>query len=1241
MQFQYIIGLSLTSSCDNTIIKSTTLRKHLRLLAAMSLLLLSCSGFAQDSKKNHSLLWEITGPGVTKPSYLYGTMHVSSKMAFNFQDTFYVALKGVDVVALEINLDSFLINMIRSTSQADLNLAYNVFSGQSDFYSKMTELKYLDIDFFKGELSPNDNLLNQLLYRQDTRDQEYEEQTYLDLFIFQAAKKLRKQVANLEAFEKMQEYSYKAMMPDDDEKEDDYYDGYGDGNRLSYQLETAYRTADLDLIDSITRTESASRNFYHYFIVMRNRMMTETIDSIMKSGLSIFAACGAAHLPGDSGIIEMLREFGYTLRPVKAATTSKSHKSREQLEQMIAPQKMSAYAPADSLFTVSVPGKMQWIPSYSEAKRYVYPDMANGSFYQVSHLNTYGHLSQRGRDFYCKQIDSILYEVTPGDIQKKEFLPSVGSYAMYDVTSRVSVDNYIRYRIYIGDFDVFIFKLVGIKEYVLSKFGNTFFNSITLKERQGTAYKQLSVPQSGFSIEMPENACMEDFISPEYSYNRTGNINAKVQSFDPALNRYFLVVAGSMFDFSYIEEDAFELSYLAESLVKDRPYRKLSEQEHPVNGLPGRDFSYIDSSGNYLFIRTLTNGPNYYVLLTAQPDSTYPERYFNSFSLQQHTYTEPFLPYTDEQMHYKVNTTSYLGKRNASLTERYTRLLKEARRTKYSNDDYNDPWNNDVVVKICSGQSAECAQVRLEFESLYISFDGIEDYWNRTKKILTKYEGLILLSERYDSLANNVFAADLTLGDTNSTKTIRIKMLLKGSALYTLRAVGQQKELFGAWTQQLFETFAPGDTLMGVLPFGSKTALFMEHLTGADTVLNAQAMKKASWLSPDSLLTARLSEYIKTDAFKKHKVEERCDLIGLLADTANMEPLKMLEQLYMDAGDTVEIKFVVLEVLAAKRTESSLKMLCALILEDTPLEISEYTLDDLFFGLDSIKYPNILFPELLMLSRYQEYRKPIYSLLAKLLREKIVSPAIYKAQMKEILTDAREEYKRTYADASDYLNEDEDNNSRYNYYSYGEENENPYIDLLLPYDTAASVKKYFTKVMESKVDKFIYPLLLAQISSGRQYIDSLPRLYASSNHWRNQFYSDLVKLGHKEVFDTTYLHQECFARAAAFPEEKPYDEIVFIERRRLEDNDSSVYVYFFKCKNADDDNWRLRYSGYQPADGISVCATPESNSRRGEKIENVAEIDKMISSILKELRMERRKRVLENMDDLFGWDFDY
>ena len=54
----------------------------------LSLVLTLFTIIAFSQQQYQSLLWEITGNGLDKPSYLYGTMHVSKKVAFRLDDVF-------------------------------------------------------------------------------------------------------------------------------------------------------------------------------------------------------------------------------------------------------------------------------------------------------------------------------------------------------------------------------------------------------------------------------------------------------------------------------------------------------------------------------------------------------------------------------------------------------------------------------------------------------------------------------------------------------------------------------------------------------------------------------------------------------------------------------------------------------------------------------------------------------------------------------------------------------------------------------------------------------------------------------------------------------------------------------------------------------------------------------------------------------------------------------------------------
>src|SRR6478736_1196258 len=104
---------------------------------------------AQNLKtsKYPSLFWEITGKGLKKPSYLFGTMHVSNKMAFHLSDSFYNAIQNTDMVALELNPEFWQKDMVKmGAAQEQIESFYkdnttqyiNEFSFKiDDYYDKL------------------------------------------------------------------------------------------------------------------------------------------------------------------------------------------------------------------------------------------------------------------------------------------------------------------------------------------------------------------------------------------------------------------------------------------------------------------------------------------------------------------------------------------------------------------------------------------------------------------------------------------------------------------------------------------------------------------------------------------------------------------------------------------------------------------------------------------------------------------------------------------------------------------------------------------------------------------------------------------------------------------------------------------------------------------------------------------------------------------------------------------------
>jgi len=111
-------------------------------LIVLFLSILTISLSAQESQKG--LLWKITKNGTTKPSYIYGNMHVSSKIAFHLGEEFFEAISSVDKVALESNPIIWLDEIMQSKLAANYIGRFGIESQTSNgFYKKGFKLPFL------------------------------------------------------------------------------------------------------------------------------------------------------------------------------------------------------------------------------------------------------------------------------------------------------------------------------------------------------------------------------------------------------------------------------------------------------------------------------------------------------------------------------------------------------------------------------------------------------------------------------------------------------------------------------------------------------------------------------------------------------------------------------------------------------------------------------------------------------------------------------------------------------------------------------------------------------------------------------------------------------------------------------------------------------------------------------------------------------------------------------------------
>ncbi len=274
--------------------------------------------FLINNVYSQSLLWKITGNGLKTPSYLYGTIHIQDKRVFSFDTTVTNAFNSCDAFAMEILLSKVKPETLKKAtimkkgslkelmSEDDYKLVAKVFHEKTGanilLYDKMKPF------FLSSQI--------------EQADMPKDMDEALDLYFYKLAEKQGKSTFGVEKFEQQVAAIDKVSLKDQikmliDAVKDTSKDDFSD-------LLNAYLNFNLNKLMELTSKDTTlPGNFAEAFLINRNKVMAKSIKKLTKKH-KIFVAVGAAHLPGDKGVIKLLRDYGFTVEPVKFKFNYKS-----------------------------------------------------------------------------------------------------------------------------------------------------------------------------------------------------------------------------------------------------------------------------------------------------------------------------------------------------------------------------------------------------------------------------------------------------------------------------------------------------------------------------------------------------------------------------------------------------------------------------------------------------------------------------------------------------------------------------------------------------------------------------------------------------------------------------------------------------------------------------------------------------------------------------------------------------
>lgn len=1023
-------------------------------------------------RKYPSRLWEISGNGLKQPSYLYGTMHVSKKLAFNLGDTFYRALNSVDVVALELSIDSWLSNIGQNMDQYNYNpFGFNGMyerGGYVNFYKSALKFDGTDLASLLYELRSEDYMSNFLLYRQGYQSPDFSEKTYVDLYIHQVGKKLGKYCTGLEDFEISQRMVDRSDWRERKWPREQRYDGFGGYGYGESTVETAYREGDLDLVDSFEK-KGADVHFLKWMLYERNKIMADNIERIVQNK-RLFAAVGCAHLPGDSGVIEFLRRKGYTLTPIYDNVGDYAFKQKQKLEATNSDVVFKKFTSHTGELSFELPGTPV-DRSLKNTEDIFYADVANGAYYVIKKLPYYGVPAGLSQEKLLFKLDSALYENIPGDITERAKI-TVNGYPALDVSNRTKTGETQRHMYILTPNHVWYIKLNAPGEYAEGKEARQFFKSITLQTTK-TSWQYYEPQTGGYKMYWPSQVVNNPFTF-DTSTNYKGHKNLE---FTDEKKNFFFLKTITVPTYSH-DHDTFHMHQIIENYAY---YNKGKIEKLEFTKIQNHDALIatvkLKEKDLYLHCLLAADADVYFNLGVFTSDKKAPQDFLSKFEFTPFKYK--YKPVTKFDSSLKI---SYARPEWAE-TEKEYRLFREEqaiahKEIRYPENNYGYSSIKDYFKDSLAGDYKYVNPIAFptgENVSLQIMRDGrIAAYSNfkhyREEGILTdkgfnytRYKFVQdSLEHHYDSISNkyNVVTYRNIIEPTKLVDTI----WFDGKYLYDITEttypgsslINYSKSIRGEYFQYnigttydrnrgmsdvvktVIQSIQPENYNPQILDSNAVGELLVSLVSSSDSI---DLFRAADYSYYFSRIPTRYNDTLFSIMKKMDKNtlygKNYASTIESKLTTDNYLPLiGFYMDKYRRGGDTSEIQAAMLANLGRLRNKEALDSLLFWLLEETPLEPENSSNSYVFTSIINTAYDSLElwknhYKKLLPLNRYHEYEDAIMSLGLRMLDSNLIDSTVFVGMVDDLVLSFRDDLKRKLSKAAQ-----NSWNSGYGYYGY-------------------------------------------------------------------------------------------------------------------------------------------------------------------------------------------------------------
>lgn len=263
-----------------------------------------------------SLLWQISGNGLKQASYLFGTIHLIDQDRYFLGKNTLKKLQKSQELIMELDMENIDVLELAKSSVLEKGTTVKNYMSDSDYTVlqkfMLDSIGITKYNFENGYAKFKPFYLEQLLF---TRYMGQRNESY-EINLKKIAQDKNIPVSGLETYEEQLKFLDEIPLENQLKSLISTIKNYQAETQELEKLIQLYTRQDLPGLSKAFEEEQ-DRNMLEKLLDRRNKNWIPQITEWIQEKACFFAV-GAGHLGGEHGIIQLLRNQGYTVQPVSA-----------------------------------------------------------------------------------------------------------------------------------------------------------------------------------------------------------------------------------------------------------------------------------------------------------------------------------------------------------------------------------------------------------------------------------------------------------------------------------------------------------------------------------------------------------------------------------------------------------------------------------------------------------------------------------------------------------------------------------------------------------------------------------------------------------------------------------------------------------------------------------------------------------------------------------------------------------